>query len=42
MFWGRLLILGFFSLSALSLISYQSIEIIHAVINFIQDKHQLK
>ncbi|MDR6998258.1 hypothetical protein [Neobacillus niacini] len=40
--WVRLLIVGFFSLSALSLMSFQSIEIVHAVINFLQDKHQLK
>ncbi|WP_268875969.1 hypothetical protein [Neobacillus soli] len=42
MLWARFIIVGFFSLTALSLISYQSIEIFHAVINFIQDKHQLK
>ncbi|MDQ0197722.1 hypothetical protein [Neobacillus ginsengisoli] len=40
--WVRFLIVGFFSLSALSLMSYQSIEIIHAVMNFLHDKHQLK
>ncbi|MDQ6599279.1 MULTISPECIES: hypothetical protein [Bacillaceae] len=40
--WVRLLIVGFFSLSALSLMSFQSIEIVHAVMNFLQDKHQLK
>ena len=42
MIWARLLIIGFFSLSAISLMSFQSIEIVHAFINFIQDKHQLK
>ncbi|WP_256218455.1 hypothetical protein [Bacillus sp. MUM 116] len=40
--WVRLLIVGFFSLSALSLVSFQSIEIVHAVINFLQDKNQIK
>lgn len=42
MLWVRFLILGFFSVTALSLMSFQSIEIVHAFINFIQDKHQLK
>ncbi|MEH7332193.1 hypothetical protein V7161_06120 [Neobacillus drentensis] len=40
--WVRFVIVGFFSLTALSLMSYQSIEIVHAVINFFHDKHQLK
>ncbi|WP_257000283.1 hypothetical protein [Neobacillus jeddahensis] len=42
MLWIRFVIVGFFSLTALSLISYQSIEIIQAVMDFIRDKHQLK
>jgi len=42
MFWIRFVIVGFFSLTALSLMSYQSVEIIHAVMDFIRDKHQLK
>ncbi|MEH7093290.1 hypothetical protein [Neobacillus vireti] len=42
MFWFRLIIVGFFSFTAISLVSYQSIEIIHAVFDFIRDKHQLK
>lgn len=42
MLWVRLIIVGFFSISALSLMSYQSIEIFHAIVDFIKDKHQLK
>lgn len=40
--WVRLVIVGFFSLTALSLMSFQSIEIVHAIMNFIYDKNQLK
>lgn len=42
MFWGRLLMVSFFSLTALSLLSFQSIEIVHALWHLIQEKHQLK
>ncbi|MDP4086399.1 MAG: hypothetical protein Q8934_17570 [Bacillota bacterium] len=40
--WIRALFVGFFSLTAFSLFSFQSIEIVHAFLNFIHDKHQLK
>jgi hypothetical protein len=42
MLWVRLVIVVFFSLSALSVLSYQSIETVHAIMNFIHDKHQVK
>ncbi|MGG3564529.1 hypothetical protein ABES03_23330 [Neobacillus rhizosphaerae] len=42
MLWVRLIMVGFFSLTALSLLSYQSVEILHAFIDFFKDKHQLK
>jgi len=42
MLWIRFVIVGFFSLTALSLMSFQSIEIVHAIIHFFQDKNQLK
>lgn len=40
--WVRFLFVGFFALTALSLLTFQSIEIVHAFMNFIHDKHQLK
>ncbi|WP_256238267.1 hypothetical protein [Bacillus sp. EB600] len=40
--WIRLVIIGFFSLTALSLMSFQSIEIVHAIMNLIHHKNQLK
>ncbi|XJZ25811.1 hypothetical protein ACF5W4_10360 [Bacillota bacterium Lsc_1132] len=42
MLWGRLVMVGFFSLTAISLLSFQSIEIVHALWHLIQDKNQLK
>ncbi|MGG5253973.1 hypothetical protein ACQYAD_10805 [Neobacillus sp. SM06] len=42
MLWGRLLMVGFFSVTAISLLSFQSIEIVHALLSLIQDRHQLK
>lgn len=42
MVWGRILMVGFFSITALSLLSFQSIEIVHAFFHMIQEKHQLK
>jgi hypothetical protein len=40
--WIRLIMVGFFAITAFSLVSFQSIEIVHAIMNFINDKHQLK
>jgi|UPI000419FB12 hypothetical protein len=42
MWWIRLLPVVFFAVTAFSLISFQSIEIVHAFFDFIQDKHKIK
>jgi len=40
--WIRLVIVGFFSLTAFSLMSFQSIEIVHAIMDFLQNKNHIK
>lgn len=36
--WFRFLIIGFFSLSAVSMLTYQGIEIFHAFVDFFKNK----
>ncbi|WP_267900809.1 hypothetical protein [Falsibacillus albus] len=42
MFWLRLIPIAFFGLSAISLIAFQSVEIIHAFTDLIFQKSRLK
>ncbi|RDI43168.1 hypothetical protein [Falsibacillus pallidus] len=42
MFWIRLIPIAFFSLSAISLLAFQSIEIVHAITDLIFQKSRLK
>ena len=39
MMWTRFIIIGMFSATALSLFSYQGIEIFHAFLDYFKQKH---
>ena len=39
MIWTRFIIIGIFSATALSLFSYQGIEIFHAFLDYFKQKH---
>ncbi|WML47909.1 hypothetical protein RCG23_21760 [Neobacillus sp. PS3-34] len=42
MMWIRIIPIVFFAITAFSLMSFQSVEILHAFFDFIHDKHKLK